>query len=90
LRPRGASIQANQLVVTAVNPHASNERVARIAVRARKVVGGRATVLTSNDIHAHNSFAAPKTLEPVTQPLDRYDVYRFQPASVTRLDLTLA
>ncbi len=77
-------------MVTAVNPHASNERVARIAVRARKVVGGRATVLTSNDIHAHNSFAAPKTLEPVTQPLDRYDVYRFQPASVTRLDLTLA
>ncbi len=86
-----ASIRGNQLVVTAVNPHATEERAAEIAVRGAKLGSGRAMVLSSTDLHAHNSFAAPKALEPVSGPAElEGGVYRFRPASVTRLEFTLS
>jgi alpha-N-arabinofuranosidase len=85
-----ASLRGKQLTLTVVNPHATEERAAEIAVRGAKIVSGRATVLTSADIHAHNSFSAPRVLEPSTGPLTlEGGVYRFRPASVTSLELTL-
>jgi alpha-L-arabinofuranosidase len=51
-------------------------------------------VLSSTDIRAHNSFQNPRGLEPrdeqVTVGAGGRLVYRFAPASVTRLQLTLA
>lgn len=87
-----ASIQGNRLVITAVNSHATEQCSAEIVVRGRKIVPeGRATVLSSPDLRAHNSFAAPRALEPVVVPLDlKSGVYSFRPASVTRLELTLS
>jgi alpha-N-arabinofuranosidase len=90
-----ASLHDKTLIVTVVNPHATQPRVCEIAPRGATVKSGRARVLTSTDLMAHNSFAHPEALTPrdadVTVgtgsgPL----VYTFPPASVTRLTLELA
>jgi alpha-N-arabinofuranosidase len=57
-------------------------------------MSGQARVLSSTDIHAHNSFQNPKGLEPRDETINIGAggelVYKFAPASVTRLQLTLA
>jgi len=66
-------------------------RETEVNIRGARVMEARARVLSATDIHAHNSFTNPRGLEPrdekvnVGSPL----IYRFQPASVTRLQLTL-
>src|SRR5207253_11233974 len=48
----------------------------------------QATVLSSSDIHAHNTFEHPRALEPSSEKLAAGGspmTYRFAPASVTRL-----
>jgi alpha-L-arabinofuranosidase len=86
-----ASLRDKRLVITAVNPHATEARHAEIRLQGAKIRSGRATVLTSADLHVHNSFRAPRALEPVTSAAELSDgVYRFQPASVTMLELELA
>ncbi len=85
-----ASVRGNRLVVTVVNPHATEECAAAIVVRGAKIVSGSETVLTSTDIHAHNTFVSPRALEPRTAAVElKGGVHRFRPASVTLLDLTL-
>jgi alpha-N-arabinofuranosidase len=88
-----ASLRDKELVLTAVNPHLTEARDAEIVVRGASVRGGRARVLTSGDIHAHNSFEQPRALEPSDADVSVQGgglVFRFPPASVTRLQLTLA
>jgi alpha-N-arabinofuranosidase len=88
-----ASLREKELVITAVNPHVSEARDAEIVVHGASVRGGRARVLTSGDIHAHNSFGEPRALEPKDAEVSVRGeglVFRFPPASVTRLQLTLA
>ena len=89
-----ASLHDKTLVVTVVNPHATQPRVCEIAPRGARVKSGRARVLTSTDLKAHNSFTNPDALTPRDAdvavgtgpgPL----VYTFAPASVTRLTLEL-
>ena len=49
-------------------------------------------MLSASDIHAHNSFANPKGVQPKDEQVTVAGgklVYRFAPASVTRLQLTL-
>ena len=50
-------------------------------------------MLSSTDIHAHNTFENPRGLEPRDEAVNLGAggrlVYRFAPASVTRLTLTL-
>ena len=53
----------------------------------------RATVLTSDDMHAHNTFEQPHAVEPKALPLAVEKgrlVHRFEPASVTKLELDLS
>jgi alpha-N-arabinofuranosidase len=89
-----ASLKGKQLTLTAVNPDARNGREAEINVRGARITTAAARVLSDPDIHAHNSFASPHALEPKDQRPNLSDsgalVYRFAPASVTRLQLTLA
>jgi alpha-N-arabinofuranosidase len=88
-----ASLRDKELVLTAVNPHTSEARDAEIVVRGAVIRGGRARVLTSGDIHAHNSFERPRALEPGNADVIVQGgglVFRFPPASVTRLQLSLA
>ena len=89
-----ASVNGKQLTLTAVNPDAKAARETEINVVGARVASGQARVLTASDIHAHNSFANPKGLQPkddqVSVGVSGKLVYRFAPASVTRLQLTLA
>jgi alpha-N-arabinofuranosidase len=89
-----ASLNGKTLIVTAVNPDAKNARETEINVFGARVAEGQARVVSSHDIHAHNSFANPRGIEPrdeqVTIGSAGRLVYRFAPASVTRLRLTLS
>ena len=88
-----ASLKGKQLTLTVVNPHATEAREAELAVRGGTVQSGQATILSASDIHAHNSFENPRALEPRNERLAAVTgsslTYRFAPASVTRLQLTL-
>ncbi len=89
-----ASLSGKTLTLTAVNPDAKGARETEINVVGGRVASAQARVLSSTDIHAHNSFQNPRGLEPRDEPVNVGAggrlVYRFAPASVTRLTLTLA
>jgi alpha-N-arabinofuranosidase len=88
-----ASLKDKALTLTVVNPHVSEAREAEIALRGGDATSARATTLTSDDIHAHNSFDRPRVVEPTESaaapPRAGILVHRFPPASVTRLTLEL-
>lgn len=89
-----ASINGKTITLTAVNPDAKNGRETEINIGGAKIVAATARVLSSNDIHARNSFESPNALVPrnenVTVGAGGRLVYKFAPASVTRLTLTIA
>ena len=88
-----ATLQGRELQLTVVNPHVSEARETAIAVRGGYIASASATVLTSADIHAHNTFVQPAALEPQTKPLALNGsalTFVFPPASVARLSLGLA
>jgi len=87
-----ASLRDRQLVLTVVNPHATDAREATIALRGATVRDGRATVLTATDLRAHNSFEQPSAVAPAAAAVSARGAsfgHRFPPASVTQLQLTL-
>ena len=87
-----ASLHDKELIVTAVNPHASEPRTCPITVRGATVREAQSTILASADLRAHNSFARPNALTPrdATVAVRSGSVtHTFPPASVTRLRLTL-
>jgi alpha-N-arabinofuranosidase len=80
------------LIVTVVNPHATEPRECAISVRGAAVADGRKTVLASSDLRAHNSFERPTALLPrdgAAAVRPGSFVHIFPPAAVTRLQLTL-
>ncbi|MGH9584638.1 MAG: alpha-L-arabinofuranosidase C-terminal domain-containing protein, partial [Bryobacteraceae bacterium] len=88
-----SSIRGNRCTLTVVNTDARNPQQVDIDVRGRRIAGAKATVLTSNDIHAHNTFDRPNAIQPVDDKNIRAAsplAYQFAAASVTRLDLDLA
>jgi alpha-L-arabinofuranosidase len=88
-----ASLHDKDLILTAVNPHATEAKETEVLVRGATIQDAKAVVLTSADIHAHNSFENPHGLEPKDAEIKlsgRTLVFRFPPASVTRLRLRLA
>jgi alpha-N-arabinofuranosidase len=88
-----ASQHGKTLVLTVVNPHASEPREAEISLRGGEARSAQVTVLTDSDIHAHNDFDHPEAVVPKTQPAgfsgSRF-VWTFKPASVTKLEIELA
>ena len=88
-----ASLSDRRLVLTVTNPDPKASRETEIAVRGANVKEVGVTTLTAKDIHAHNSFDNPRAIEPqASQAAARGGalVYNFAPASVTRLQITLA
>jgi len=88
-----ASLKDNTLTLTLVNPHASDPVEATIQLRGdASCASACQTVLSHQDIHAHNTFDAPDTVRPVGSSIDLMGsvlTYVCPPASVTRLDLLL-
>jgi alpha-L-arabinofuranosidase len=62
-------------------------------VRGGAVASVRATTLSADDIHAHNTFDRPRVVEPkesaASRPHDGVVRHRFPPASVSRLTIDL-
>lgn len=89
-----ASINGKIVTLTAVNPDIKITREAEINIGGARIISANPRVLSSTDIHARNSFDNPHGLEPrdetVTVGAGGKLVYKFAPASVTRLTLTIA
>lgn len=91
-----ASLRDKLLTLTVTNPGLPGANAAletEIALHGATVKEVQVTSLTTKDIHAHNSFANPRALEP--QPAQATIkggtvVYSFAPASVTKMQITLA
>jgi alpha-N-arabinofuranosidase len=87
-----ASVRNKELTLTVVNPDVSQAREAEISVRGASAKSAQVTTLTDADMRAHNSFANPDTVRPVTRALDaRGSLLRhtFPAASVTRIQVAL-
>ncbi len=87
-----ASLRDKTLVLTAVNPGVSQALETQIAVRGARPKSARATILTSPDIHAHNTFEQRNEIEPKTANVDTRDGrlnFRFPAASVVKLEVEL-
>jgi alpha-N-arabinofuranosidase len=89
-----ASINGKTITLTAVNPSVNAARETEINIGGAKIVSAAARVLSSTDIHARNTFDAPHALEPrneaVSVGASGRLVYKFAPASVTRLTMQIA
>lgn len=84
-----ASRIGNSLTLTVVNPHVSNAVEAALQLRGGRITSMHATTLSHQDIRAHNSFANPQMVVPVTAPARTDGRHVFPPASVTKLSITL-
>lgn len=89
-----ASVNGKTVTLTAVNPDVKNMRETEINLNGAKIVSATARILSDRDIHARNSFENPDALVPrdenVTLGAGGKLVYKFAPASVTRLTLAIA
>lgn len=88
-----ASLVGKQLTLTVVNPDLREPREAEIAVGGARIATANARTLAETDVHAHNTFDRPREVEPrdeQTRVTNGRLVHRFAPASVTRLQITLA
>lgn len=88
------SMRDKRLVLTVTNPDLRNPQETEIAIAGgARVTSARATVLTAHDVHARNTFAEPEAVKPTAAASVQVGspfIYRFTPASVTRLELDLA
>ncbi|HKC86834.1 MAG TPA: alpha-L-arabinofuranosidase C-terminal domain-containing protein, partial [Blastocatellia bacterium] len=88
-----ASLLDRRVVLTVTNPDPKAPVDTEIIIRGANVKEVEVTTLTAKDIHAHNSFDNPRAVEPQTSQASikgRAIVYSFAPASVTRLQITMA
>ncbi|MBO0721220.1 MAG: alpha-L-arabinofuranosidase [Blastocatellia bacterium] len=88
-----ASRKDGQLTLTVTNSDVSQARETEIALRGAAVKDVKVTMLAAGDVHAHNSFENPSTVEPKEgKAMVRGDgtvTCTFAPASVTRLQFTI-
>jgi alpha-N-arabinofuranosidase len=87
-----ASLSESVLRITVTNISATKPVEAALDLSGIAVKSAKETVLTSADIHAHNTFNSPKAVVPVTRSLSLPDGalrHTFAPASVTLLEFEL-
>jgi alpha-L-arabinofuranosidase len=88
-----ASLHDRRMVLTVTNPDPKASVEAEITIYGANVKEVGVTTLTAKDIHAHNNFDNPRAVETQTSQAaakGRALFYSFAPASVTRLQITLA
>jgi alpha-N-arabinofuranosidase len=87
-----ASIQGKTLTLTLVHVRHDTHSERTIRLRGASAKSVKATVLTHTDLHAHNTFDAPRAVEPRGEALtasgSEFSV-RIAPASVTKLEIEL-
>jgi alpha-N-arabinofuranosidase len=89
-----ASVKGKQLTLTVVNPDLNNARETDIVISGARISSCAARVLSAGDVHAHNSFENPHAVVPRDESartgVNGALVFKFAPASVTRLQISLA
>jgi alpha-N-arabinofuranosidase len=88
-----ASLHDRRVVLTVTNPDPKASVETEVTIYGANVKEVSVTTLTAKDIHVHNNFDNPRAVEPQTSQAaakGRALVYSFAPASVTRLQITLA
>ena len=87
-----ASRKDGVVTLTLTNPHLTQPRDTEIVLRGGSVRSISAMTLSHTDVHAHNTFDAPRTVTPETTAVPTVGnaiVHRLPPASVTRLQFVL-
>jgi alpha-N-arabinofuranosidase len=88
-----ASLNGKQVTLTIVNPDLTAPRETEIAVAGARISSCQARVLSASDVHTHNSFENANVVAPRDETVSVGPggalVFRFAPASVTRLQLAL-
>lgn len=85
--------EGKTVTLTLVHSHASEPLEAEIRLKGAEAASVRKVVLTHEDLNAHNTFDAPDVVAPAASATDlKGGAFRvvLDPASVTRLDVTLA
>jgi alpha-N-arabinofuranosidase len=86
-----ASVKGNTLTLSVTNAHARLPTEAAIDLRGRIAEDVSISVLTDEDIHAHNTFEEPQRLYPRPQTkAQSLQTYVFPPASATVIKARLA
>lgn len=89
-----ASLKGKTLTLTVTNPSMDASRDTEIVIRGGKAQGVNQQMLSTADVHAHNSFENPTAVQPATLKMKYSDYgvlnYSFPPASVTKFDITLS
>lgn len=88
-----ASLHGKNLVLTAVNPDISKPVEAQIVLHGGTAKVADATVLTASDIHARNTFDRRDEVLPRNENASVRGsnvIFRFPPASVTKLEIELS
>ncbi len=88
-----ASLKGKTLTITAVNPSTDTARETQIVLHGANAASAAGTVLSSGDIHAHNTFeqqnaVAPKKAEVQLQGSVLH--FNFPPACVAKLQIELS
>ncbi len=87
-----SSLKGNILTITVTNPSIDAPRNSEILIHGGRVQNITATVLAASDVHAHNSFDNPRSVEPSTNILTISGPvleHTFPPASVTKFEVTI-
>ena len=88
-----ASQKANVVTLTVVNPSLETSLETQIMLRGRKIKTASGRVLTSSDIHAHNTFDQPDAVKPAPINATLSDgaaIVTFPQASVSTIEMTIA
>jgi alpha-L-arabinofuranosidase len=83
------SVKEDTVTLTVVNPHVTNAMDTTINMQGRKAKSVEATILTSSDIHAHNTFDQKDAIRPTKKNVSAGESlsFSFPPASVTKLSI---
>jgi len=88
-----ASLRGRTLTLTVTNPAIGQAWPARITLRGGSAALVRQTVLTHDDLHAHNTFEQPHMVQPgpsrVLSLSGQCFEYVFAPQSITRLEIAV-
>jgi alpha-N-arabinofuranosidase len=89
-----ASIKEKTLTLTVTNPHISEAHETEVVVHGAAPGAVTAAQIAASDVHAHNTFENPNAVVIKEARAGTVQngvlTYRFPPASVTRLQMTLA
>ena len=87
-----ASLNGKEVTLTVVNTDIAEPRETEISIGGARIASVRVRALSTSDVHAHNTFDNPHAVEPHDETVDLTGgrlIYRFAPASVTRLQIAL-